>query len=45
MEDFLFAVKDVKQIKGDTVYTVVVTKDDFIHTFIFNEAGTLVEES
>jgi hypothetical protein len=45
MEDFLFAVKDVKQIKGATVYTVEVTKDDYIHTLTFNEAGNLIEES
>jgi hypothetical protein len=43
-EDFLFEVKGVKQIKGHSIYTVEVSKDDYIHTLRFNEDGTLIEE-
>lgn len=43
-EDFLFQVKEVRQVKGHTYYTVEVAKDDYIHTLIFNEDGHLVQD-
>jgi hypothetical protein len=43
-EDFLFDVKEVKEIDGHSVYTVEVSKDDYIHTLRFNEEGTLLKE-
>lgn len=43
-EEFLFEVKDVRQIKGQWYYTIEVTKDNYIHTLRFNEKGELVNE-
>lgn len=43
-EDFLFEVKDAKQVGGHRYYTVEVTKDDYIHTLRFNEDGVLVKK-
>lgn len=43
-EDFLFEVKNVKKIKGQLHYFVEVTKDDYIHSLIFNEKGNLVDK-
>lgn len=43
-EDFLFKLKEVGQIKGQTHYTIEVAKDDYIHTLVFNEDGQLVKE-
>ena len=43
-EDFLFEVKEVKQLKDHVFYTVEVTKDDFIHTLEFNEKGVIVKK-
>lgn len=43
-EDFLFEVKDVKEVKGHRYYSVEVAKDDVIHKLTFNEKGSLVEE-
>jgi len=43
-EDFLFEVKEVKNIKGQLFYPVEVTKDDYLHRLLFNEAGLLVNE-
>ena len=43
-EDFLFEVKDIKEIHGHTIYSIEVSKDDYIHKLRFNEDGTLVKE-
>lgn len=43
-EDFLFTVKGVKEISGHTVYTIEVSKDDYIHTLRFNENGHLLKK-
>jgi len=43
-DDFLFAVKKIKGIHGSPLYVVEVSKDDFIHTLMFNENGTLLKE-
>jgi hypothetical protein len=43
-EDFLFHVKEVKEVNGHPVYVVEVTKDDYVHTLRFNEEGTLLKE-
>lgn len=43
-EDFLFHVKEVKEINGHPVYVVEVTKDDYAHTLRFNEEGVLLKE-
>jgi hypothetical protein len=43
-EDFLFEVKDVKNIRGHFIYTIEVSKDDYIHTLKFNEDGSLLKE-
>jgi hypothetical protein len=43
-EDFLFDVKNVKKIKGQLHYFIEVTKDDYIHSLIFNEKGNLVDK-
>lgn len=43
-EDFLFYVKDIRAVHGHQVYTVEVSKDNYIHQLKFNEDGTLVDE-
>jgi hypothetical protein len=43
-EDFLFDVKEVKEIQGHSYYVIEVSKDDYIHTLKFNEHGTLLQE-
>lgn len=43
-EDFLFEVKDVRDIQGQSVYSVEVCKDDYIHKLKFREDGTLVTQ-
>lgn len=43
-EDFLFHMKEVKEVNGHPVYVVEVTKDDYVHTLRFNEEGTLLKE-
>lgn len=43
-EDFLFDVKDIKELQGHTYYTIEVSKDNFIHLLKFNEDGKLVKE-
>jgi len=43
-EDFLFDVKEVKQEKGHLCYTIEVSKDNYIHTLQFNEAGKLLKD-
>lgn len=43
-EDFLFEVKEARQIKGHWYYTVEVTKDDYIHRLKFNEDGELIKD-
>lgn len=43
-DDFLFAIRHVKEVDGHYQYTVEVTKDDYIHTLVFNEDGTLVKK-
>jgi hypothetical protein len=43
-EDFLFEVKEVREINGKLHYLIEVAKNNFIHTLLFNEAGELVQE-
>lgn len=43
-DDFLFEVKEEKQIKGRWYYTLQVTKDNYIHTLKFNEDGELIKD-
>jgi hypothetical protein len=43
-EDFLFEVKEAKQVKGHWYYAVEVTKDDYIHRLRFNEDGELIKD-
>jgi hypothetical protein len=43
-EDFLFDVKEVRQVKGHSYYTVEISKDNFIHTITFNERGEVMTE-
>jgi hypothetical protein len=43
-EDFLFQLKEIKEIKGHIYYTVEIFKDDYTHTLKFNEDGTLLKE-
>jgi hypothetical protein len=43
-EDFLFEVKDIREIQGHSIYSVEVSKDDYIHKLKFDEHGTLVKE-
>jgi hypothetical protein len=43
-EDFLFEVKEIKEINGHPLYVIEVSKDDYIHTLRFNEHGTLLSE-
>jgi hypothetical protein len=44
-EDFLFEVKDIRQVKGHLYYTIELSKDDVIHTLKFNEEGELMEDN
>ncbi len=44
-DEFLFEVKEVKQVKGHWYYAVEVTKDDVIHKMKFNEKGALIDEA
>ncbi|MGC1239987.1 MAG: hypothetical protein WA874_00290 [Chryseosolibacter sp.] len=43
-EDFLFEVKEIKQLKDHTFYTIEVSKDNYIDTLRFNENGVLVQD-
>jgi len=43
-EDFLFEVKDARQLKGHWYYTIEVTKDNYIHILNFNEHGELIKD-
>lgn len=43
-EDFLFEVKEVRQIKGHWYYTIEVTKDNYSHTLRFSENGELIKD-
>lgn len=43
-DEFLFELKDVKPVKGHLYYTVEVSKDNHIHTLLFDEAGKLVKD-
>lgn len=43
-EEFLFELKETKQIDGHWFYTVEVTKDDYIHTLRFDDQGALVKK-
>lgn len=43
-EDFLFEVKEIKQVKGHTYYTIEVSKDNYIDTLRFNEDGVLIQD-
>jgi hypothetical protein len=44
-EDFLFEVKNVKEINGQLRYFVEVSKDNIINFLQFNEQGELVTSS
>lgn len=43
-EDFLFHVKEVKEVGGHSEYVVEVSKDDYDYTLRFNEKGKLLKE-
>jgi hypothetical protein len=43
-DDFLLEVKQIKESHGRYRYTVEVTKDDYIHTLVFDQDGTLVKK-
>lgn len=43
-EEFLFDVKSVVNVEGETFYNVQVTKDGYIHALRFNAHGQLVKE-
>lgn len=43
-EDFLFEVKEIKQAKDHTFYTIEVSKDNYIDTLRFNEDGVLIQD-
>lgn len=43
-DDFLFKVKDIRENNGHPVYTIEVSKDDYLHTLRFDENGTLVKK-
>jgi hypothetical protein len=43
-EDFLFDVKEVKQVKGHLYYTIEISKDNYIYTLHFNETGKLIRD-
>lgn len=43
-EDFLFEVKQVRPIGGQLMYTVEISKDDYINTLNFNAEGDLIAE-
>jgi hypothetical protein len=43
-EEFLFEVKDIRKNNGHAVYTIEVSKDDYIHTLRLDENGTLLKE-
>ena len=43
-EDFLFELKDVKKVKGELLYTIEVSKDDYLYTLVFTEKGTLINQ-
>jgi hypothetical protein len=43
-DDFLFEVKQIRESQGRYRYTVEVTKDDYIHTLVFDQDGNLVKK-
>ncbi len=43
-EDFLFDVTEVNEHTGHKVYSVAVSKDNFIYTLKFDANGKLVHE-
>lgn len=43
-EDFLFEVRGISEHPGQKVYTVEVSKDNFIYTLKFDENGKLIHE-
>jgi hypothetical protein len=43
-EDFLFELKQSKQLKGRWYYIVEITKDNYIHTLRFDEDGNLIKD-
>jgi hypothetical protein len=43
-EDFLFEVKEAREVNGHLQYRVEVTKDDYLHSLKFNEKGALLAE-
>lgn len=43
-EDFLFEVKEIRQVGKHSTYIVEVSKDDFIHSLRFDEDGDLIKE-
>lgn len=44
-EDFLFEVKEVKEMNGHIIYVIEISKDDYTHTLRFDEDGTLLKEN
>lgn len=43
-EDFLFSVKNTRELHGHTYYSIEVVKDNFIYLLKFDEGGKLVNE-
>lgn len=43
-EEFLFELKEHKQVKGQWIYVVEVSQDGYIHTLQFDDKGALVKE-
>jgi hypothetical protein len=43
-EDFLFIVRDIKDLEGGKRYFIEVSKDDYIHQLQFDETGSLINK-
>lgn len=43
-DEFLFEVKEIKQAKGQTIYSIEISKDNYIYTLQFNETGKLLKD-
>ncbi|MBL7847194.1 MAG: hypothetical protein JNL40_06985 [Cyclobacteriaceae bacterium] len=43
-EDFLFDLKERKQVGDRWHYTIEVSKDDVVYTFEFDDKGSLLKE-
>ncbi|HEX5168376.1 MAG TPA: hypothetical protein VFW11_04340 [Cyclobacteriaceae bacterium] len=42
-DDFLFEVKASKKVHGRNVYSIEVSKDNYIYTLLFNEQGDMIK--